>query len=78
MKRSECKLGMAFEHPRLAGNRWIVKINDGTVDYIAGTSDTLHRFTIGMPDITRPAVRDPYPLLPILYEIARTRCNTKT
>ena len=78
MTRSECKLGMAFEHPLLAGNRWIVKINDVTVDYIVGTADILNRFTIGMTDIRRPAARDPYPLLPILYEIARTRWNTKT
>ena len=78
MKRSECKLGMAFEHPRLGGNRWIVKINDRTVDYIVDPRDLSRRFTISMTDITRPAARDPYPLLLILYEIARTRCNTKT
>lgn len=73
MTRSECKLGMAFEHPMLAGNRWIVKINDGTIEYIVGTHDILTRFTIGITDITRTAAREPYPLLPILYEIARTR-----
>ena len=73
MTRSECKLGMAFEHPMLAGNRWIVKINDVTIEYIVGTQDLSRRFTIGMADITIPATREPYPLLPILYEIARTR-----
>ena len=73
MPRSECKLGMAFEHPMLSGNRWIVKINDGTIEYLVGTQDTLNRFTIGMWDITRPATREPYPLLSILYEIVRTR-----
>ena len=78
MTRSECKLGMAFEHPRLAENRWIVKINDMTVEYIIDPRDLSLRFTISMTDIRRPAKREPYPLLPILYEIARTRCNTKT
>ena len=73
MTRSECKLGMAFEHPRLAGNRWIVKIDDVTVDYIVDPMDLSRRFTIGMMDIRRPAKREPYPLLPILYEIVRTR-----
>ena len=73
MNRSECKLGMAFEHPLLPGNRWIVKINDETVEYIVGTKDILNRFTVVITDITRPAVREPYPLLPILYEIVRTR-----
>ena len=73
MTRSECKLGMAFEHPRLQENRWIVKINDMTVDYIVDPMDLSRRFTISMTDIRRPAKREPYPLLPILYEIARKR-----
>ena len=73
MTRSECKLGMSFEHPRLPENRWIVKINDVTVDYIVDPMDLSRRFTIGMTGIRRPAARDPYPLLPILYEIVRTR-----
>jgi hypothetical protein len=64
---------MAFEHPRLGGNRWIVKINDMTVEYIIDPRDLSLRFTIGMMDIRRPAVREPYPFLTILYEIARTR-----
>ena len=73
MTRSECKLGMSFEHPRLPENRWIVKINDVTVDYIVDPMDLSRRFTICMMDIRRPAKREPYPLLPILYEIVRTR-----
>ena len=73
MTRSECKLGMTFEHPRLHANRWIVKINNVTVDYIVDPLDLSRRFTIGMADITRPATREPYPLLPILYEIVRAR-----
>ena len=73
MTRSECKLGMVFEHQRLPENRWIVKINDVTVEYIIDPRDLSLRFTIGMMDIRRPSKREPYPLLPILYEIVRTR-----